>query len=68
MSYYCSRIILRVLCITIDSIINFSSPNTKCACISDTWGDKFPNSDPDWDLIIASDILLCKIIIVYYLG
>ncbi|XP_028764390.1 EEF1A lysine methyltransferase 3 isoform X1 [Neltuma alba] len=23
-----------------------------------TWGDKFPNSPPDWDLIIASDILL----------
>ncbi|KAL5060671.1 hypothetical protein RYX36_032275 [Vicia faba] len=26
--------------------------------IKHTWGDKFPNSDPDWDLIIASDILL----------
>lgn len=23
-----------------------------------TWGDKFPTSEPDWDLIIASDILL----------
>lgn len=27
---------------------------------SDTWGDTFPTADPDWDLIIASDILLCK--------
>lgn len=27
---------------------------------SDTWGDSFSTSDPDWDLIIASDILLCK--------
>ncbi|KAL2337753.1 hypothetical protein Fmac_012199 [Flemingia macrophylla] len=26
--------------------------------IKHTWGDKFPNSEPDWDLIIASDILL----------
>ncbi|OIW00843.1 hypothetical protein TanjilG_12247 [Lupinus angustifolius] len=26
--------------------------------IKHTWGDKFPISDPDWDLIIASDILL----------
>ncbi|KAF7845366.1 EEF1A lysine methyltransferase 3 [Senna tora] len=26
--------------------------------IKHTWGDKFPNSSPDWDLIIASDILL----------
>ncbi|XP_027908526.1 EEF1A lysine methyltransferase 3 isoform X1 [Vigna unguiculata] len=26
--------------------------------IKHTWGNKFPNSDPDWDLIIASDILL----------
>ncbi|MED6210937.1 hypothetical protein PIB30_068841 [Stylosanthes scabra] len=26
--------------------------------IKHTWGDKFPNTDPDWDLIIASDILL----------
>ncbi|KAE9611047.1 putative lysine methyltransferase, S-adenosyl-L-methionine-dependent methyltransferase [Lupinus albus] len=26
--------------------------------IKHTWGDKFPNSVPDWDLIIASDILL----------
>lgn len=28
--------------------------------ISDTWGDKFPIECPDWDLIIASDILLCE--------
>ncbi|KAI4328728.1 hypothetical protein L6164_021061 [Bauhinia variegata] len=26
--------------------------------IKHTWGENFPNSDPDWDLIIASDILL----------
>ncbi|KAL6146192.1 hypothetical protein ACLB2K_056875 [Fragaria x ananassa] len=26
--------------------------------IKHTWGDDFPCSDPDWDLIIASDILL----------
>ncbi|OWM81730.1 hypothetical protein CDL15_Pgr007768 [Punica granatum] len=24
----------------------------------DSWGDTFPEADPDWDLIIASDILL----------
>ena len=30
---------------------------------SDTWGDTFPDADPDWDLIIASDILLCKLMI-----
>ena len=29
---------------------------------SDTWGDSFPISDPDWDLVIASDILLCKLL------
>lgn len=29
---------------------------------SDTWGDEFPIADPDWDLIIASDILLCKLL------
>lgn len=28
--------------------------------MTDTWGDEFPISEPDWDLIIASDILLCK--------
>ncbi|PIA59401.1 hypothetical protein AQUCO_00400346v1 [Aquilegia coerulea] len=26
--------------------------------IRHSWGDKFPTSDPDWDLVIASDILL----------
>ncbi|CAN6581435.1 unnamed protein product [Malus baccata var. baccata] len=26
--------------------------------IKHTWGDSFPTADPDWDLIIASDILL----------
>ncbi|KAL0551409.1 hypothetical protein IC582_010495 [Cucumis melo] len=26
----------------------------------DTWGENFPISDPDWDLVIASGILLCK--------
>jgi predicted nicotinamide N-methyase len=26
--------------------------------IKHTWGDEFPISEPDWDLIIASDILL----------
>lgn len=26
---------------------------------SDSWGDNFPITEPDWDLIIASDILLC---------
>ncbi|KAL6503249.1 hypothetical protein OROHE_023878 [Orobanche hederae] len=28
--------------------------------IRHSWGDVFPISEPDWDLIIASDILLCK--------
>lgn len=28
----------------------------------DTWGDPFPVSRPDWDIVIASDILLCKCI------
>lgn len=27
---------------------------------SDTWGDQFPVLIPDWDIVIASDILLCK--------
>ena len=27
---------------------------------ADTWGDSFPIADPNWDLVIASDILLCK--------
>lgn len=31
---------------------------------SDSWGDEFPIADPDWDLIIASDILLCKNLIL----
>lgn len=31
---------------------------------TDTWGDPFPALNPDWDIILASDILLCKI---YYL-
>lgn len=31
---------------------------------SDSWGDNFPIADPDWDLIIASDILLCKHLIL----
>lgn len=26
--------------------------------IKHTWGDAFPTADPDWDLIVASDILL----------
>ncbi|XP_010262854.1 PREDICTED: protein N-methyltransferase NNT1 isoform X1 [Nelumbo nucifera] len=26
--------------------------------IRHTWGDAFPSTDPDWDLVIASDILL----------
>ncbi|GMY25495.1 EEF1A lysine methyltransferase 3 isoform X3 [Fagus crenata] len=26
--------------------------------VKHTWGDTFPAADPDWDLIIASDILL----------
>ncbi|XP_031740763.1 protein N-terminal and lysine N-methyltransferase EFM7 isoform X2 [Cucumis sativus] len=26
--------------------------------VKHTWGDSFPISDPDWDLVIASDILL----------
>lgn len=30
---------------------------------SDTWGDRFPIANPNWDLIIASDILLCKLLI-----
>lgn len=28
--------------------------------LPDSWGDPFPNPHPEWDLIIASDILLCK--------
>jgi hypothetical protein len=35
---------------------------------SDTWGDTFPAADPDWDLIIASDILLCELMICYILS
>lgn len=35
---------------------------------SDTWGDTFPAADPDWDLIIASDILLCKLMIYQILS
>ncbi|XP_021753900.1 uncharacterized protein LOC110719311 isoform X2 [Chenopodium quinoa] len=27
----------------------------------DTWGDAFSNGNSNWDLIIASDILLCQI-------
>ncbi|WOL00716.1 protein-lysine methyltransferase METTL21C [Canna indica] len=26
--------------------------------VKHTWGDRFPKSEPDWDLVIASDILL----------
>lgn len=33
---------------------------------SDTWGDSFPTADPDWDLIIASDILLCKFLLLWF--
>lgn len=29
----------------------------------DSWGDVFPVDNPDWDLVIASDILLCKCLI-----
>jgi predicted nicotinamide N-methyase len=29
--------------------------------IRHTWGDVFPVDKPDWDLILASDILLCKL-------
>jgi hypothetical protein len=29
---------------------------------SDTWGDPFPVLRPDWNMVIASDILLCKCI------
>ncbi|RVX06050.1 hypothetical protein CK203_018780 [Vitis vinifera] len=32
--------------------------------IKHSWGDNFPIADPDWDLIIASDILLCKHLIL----
>jgi len=28
--------------------------------VADTWGDTFPSDCADWDLIIASDILLCE--------
>ncbi|PKI34515.1 hypothetical protein CRG98_045052 [Punica granatum] len=31
--------------------------------IKHSWGDTFPEADPDWDLIIASDILLCESLI-----
>lgn len=27
---------------------------------ADSWGDIFPIHSPNWDLVIASDILLCK--------
>ncbi|KAI3788665.1 hypothetical protein L2E82_01438 [Cichorium intybus] len=30
--------------------------------IKHSWGYPFPNPNPEWDLIIASDILLCKTI------
>jgi hypothetical protein len=29
--------------------------------LADTWGEKFPRDSSDWDLILASDILLCKL-------
>ncbi|KAF3771551.1 Protein-lysine methyltransferase, partial [Nymphaea thermarum] len=28
--------------------------------IRHSWGDRFPCEEPNWDLIIANDILLCK--------
>lgn len=28
--------------------------------MADTWGDTLPGECADWDLVIASDILLCK--------
>lgn len=34
--------------------------------ISDTWGDTFPTLEPDWDLVIASDILLCELPFTIY--
>lgn len=33
-----------------------------CMIFPDTWGDAFPIANPNWDLVIASDILLCKCI------
>lgn len=33
--------------------------------LPDSWGDPFPNPSPEWDLIIASDILLCKLPLFY---
>lgn len=32
----------------------------NCISIPDSWGDAFPITAPNWDLILASDILLCK--------
>ncbi len=29
--------------------------------MEDTWGDDFLVDKPDWDLILASDILFCKL-------
>ncbi|KAK9196106.1 hypothetical protein WN943_004234 [Citrus x changshan-huyou] len=34
--------------------------------LSDSWGDAFPIPNPDWDLILASDILLCKFFTRFY--
>ncbi|WRX23510.1 Lysine methyltransferase - like 8 [Theobroma cacao] len=31
--------------------------------IKHSWGDPFPTADPDWDLVIASDILLCELLV-----
>ena len=28
--------------------------------IADTWGNPLPTNLPKWDMILASDILLCK--------
>ena len=39
--------------------------NKNVSFYLDSWGDTFPAADPDWDLVIASDILLCKFIIYH---
>jgi len=38
--------------------------NKNVSVYLDSWGDTFPAADPDWDLVIASDILLCKFLIL----
>lgn len=54
---------LFVLLIIIIIILSIDFVKLKCPFFSDSWGDPFPTADPDWDLVIASDILLCELLV-----